>query len=149
VLLRLIAVAVVAACASPAPHAERPHKPKPLVAVLGVESADDESRAAAITDELRARAGASNSKFRLSPRTETLTDMKQLASCPRDASSCMSEIGAFLDVDYLIYGKLDHGVLLLDLLDVSKRFNRRAAHVTVSDPATAAHAAMTQLGVAP
>jgi hypothetical protein len=144
-----IALAVaVAACASE-PRVERPHKPKPLVAVLGLESADDATRAAAVTGELRTLAGGANSKFRLSPRTETLTDMKQLASCPRDASSCMADIGSFLDVDYLIYGKLDHGVLSLDLLDVTKRFNRRAAHVTVSDPAAAAHAAMTQLGVEP
>jgi hypothetical protein len=146
---RVIAVTIVAACASPAPHAERPHEPKPVVAVLGLDSADDATRAAAITDELRARAGSTRSKFRLSPRTDTLTDMKQLASCRRDSSSCMAEIGSFLDVDYLIYGKLDHGVLALDLLDVSKRFNRRAAHVTASDPAATARAAMAQLGVAP
>jgi len=142
-------VIVLAACSSAPPHAERPAKPKPLVAVLGLESADDAERATAVTDQLRMLAGAASSKFRLSPRTDTLADMKQLASCPRDASSCMAEIGSFLDVDYLIYGKLDHGVLSLDLLDVGKRFNRRAAHVTVSDPASAARAAMAQLGAAP
>ena len=43
----------------------------------------------------------------------------------------------------------DHGVLSLDLLDVAKGFNRRAAHVAVGDPSAAARAAMTQLGVAP
>ncbi len=146
---RLPVIVALAACASPPPAAD-PHEPKPVVAVLGLDAVpdDDATRAAAgsLTERLRAVASES---FRLSPAKDTLAEMKRLASCPRDAASCMADIGSFLGVDFLIYGKLDRGVVSVDLLDVAKRYNRRTARLQLGEPAVTARAAMTQLGVAP
>jgi hypothetical protein len=150
---RAVALAALVACAAPPPPA-KPPKPKPLLAVIGLEPVPDDpdTRAAAraLTDQLRA--SVPPSWFRLAPSRDELADMKELASCKNDAPSCMSEIGAFLDVDFMIYGKLEQrgGVLVasLDLLDVHKRFNRRAAQIRLSaDPAATARDAFVQLGV--
>ena len=62
----------------------------------------------------------------------------------------MADIGAFLEVDFMIYGKLEPRgggfAASLDLMDVAKRFNRRAAVVPVSaDPRGAAKDAFAKL----
>jgi DNA-binding FadR family transcriptional regulator len=155
---RAVALALVAACgsASQPPHAARAHKPKPLVAVIGLEAvpddADTRAAAHALTDQLRAT--LSPEWFRLARSRDDLVDMKQLASCHNDAPSCMADIGEFLDADFMIYGKLERrGDALfasLDFLDVHARFNRRAARVRLTaDRAATALDAFRQLGVSP
>jgi hypothetical protein len=117
-----------------------------MLAVLGLAAAPDDDAAQALavrlTDELRAL--VSSSRFELSAHRDELADLQQLAGCPdRDAPACMAAIGAFLEVDFVIYGHLErHGAglaLRLDLMDVARRVNRRAfARDDVTDPRRAA-----------
>jgi hypothetical protein len=105
---------------------------RPVLAVLGLEARPDDAvpraLAARLTDELRTV--VARSRFELSPRHAQLVELQQLASCPdRDAPACLADIGSFLDVDYLLYGRLERRgeafSVRLGLLDVARRVTRR------------------------
>jgi len=161
---RAVAVLVAAACGAPA---RRPapvavtgrHPERPGLAVLRIEPVAGDAAAAqvavALTGELRAQVAAPTSRFELAPRKQDdLGELRQLASCPDgNAASCLADIGSYLDVDFLVYGKLERAgdgyALALDLLDVHRRFNRRAEVVRVSaDLRGTARGAYEKLGAA-
>jgi hypothetical protein len=141
----------LAACRGEQP---RPPRAKPSLAVIGFDAPGDaraHAVAAALTDALRALVAGRDSRFELAVRGEDLPELEELASCPdRAAPSCLADIGAFLDVDYLIYGKLeargDGFAVTVELLDVAHRFNRRAYFApAVADPRVAAKDAFARL----
>jgi hypothetical protein len=139
----------LAACA----HAPAVPRHRPSIAVLGLEpvGAGAEPIATQLTDALRGQVALDDSRFAISHEARGLVELKELASCHNDAPSCMSEIGAYLEVDYMLYGKLERraegDVLTLDLMDVAKRINRRALAVPAGgDPIAIARDAFTKLG---
>jgi len=114
----------------------------------------DGGAAVELTVALRAAADAPASRFELTGRRDQLADLLALASCPPgDPPACLAEIGAYLNVDYMIYGHLvrrgEGWALALDLMDVARRFNRRAVVQPVTtDRAATARAAYAKLGAA-
>jgi hypothetical protein len=138
-----LAVALVAiGCGADAPAKPRhAHAPLPTIAVLGLDG--DQPAASELTQALRAEAASPRSRFALAPKREReLAEMRELANCANESASCMADIGADLEVDFLIYGHLERGTVKLALMDVAKRFNRRA----ISVPVAAAAPLYAQLG---
>ncbi len=129
-------VATIAATGCAASHVQAPRVPRtrPTIAVLGIEAADrDAAVARELTAALRAEAASPRSRYALAPHREReLAEMKDLANCANESASCMADIGADLEVDFMIYGRLDHGTVKLELMDVAKRFNRRAITVPIA-----------------
>ena len=104
--------------------------------MLGIDAVGEDAAAAReLTAALRAEAASPRSRYALAPHREReLAEMKELANCANESASCMADIGADLEVDFMIYGRLDHGTVKLELMDVAKRFNRRAISVAVGPP---------------
>lgn len=101
----------------PAPPAPPPEPPvvgvapidtshgKPLVAVLGLETADPVGRD--LTEGLRTRAKVGTGPFQLAAGSDKeLADEKILHDCDTEAPACMAMIGDDLGADYLIYGQI-------------------------------------------
>ncbi len=133
--IELIVVTIAAtSCAASAVKAPRAPQPRPTIAVLGIDAIDDDAAAAReLTAALRAEAASPRSRYTLAPHREReLVEMKELANCANESASCMADIGADLEVDFMIYGRLDHGTVKLELMDVAKRFNRRAIAVPIA-----------------
>jgi hypothetical protein len=143
---RVALLAAVGCTRAPAAHPQ----PHARLAVLGLAAPDEAGArdvARALTDELRRLAAG---HYDVSERRDELTDMMELASCPNDAPSCIADIGSYLEVDYLIYGRLDPAAvgykLSLQLMDVVERYNRRAYTMQVgSDLRDTAKAAYGQV----
>jgi hypothetical protein len=131
----LLPTFVVLAFGCGAAPARRPAS-RPTIAVLGIDAPIEEQAAArALTDALRSEAASPRSRFALAPHREReLSEMKELGNCANESASCMADIGADLEVDFMIYGRLDHGAVSLKLMDVAKRFNRRALAAPAGRP---------------
>ena len=115
--------------------------------MLGLEPVDaDATVATQLTAAVRAEASSADSRFATTREARGVVELRELASCRNDAPSCMAEIGAYLEVDFMLYGKLERGTLTLYLMDVGKRINRRALAVPVGAPAATARSAFDQLG---
>jgi len=130
----LIIATIATGCAAADVTAPRARPPKPTIAVLGLDAVGDDAPAAReLTVALRAEAASPRSRYALAPHREReLAEMKELANCANESASCMADIGADLEVDFMIYGRLDHGTVKLELMDVAKRFNRRAIAVPIA-----------------
>ena len=133
----IVATIAATACAGSEPKPSRPPSSRPTIAVLGLDAVgDDVTVARELTAGLRAEAASPRSRYALAPHREReLAEMKELANCANESASCMADIGADLEVDFMIYGRLDHGTVKLELMDVAKRFNRRAITVPIAPAA--------------
>ncbi|HEY4239452.1 MAG TPA: PEGA domain-containing protein [Kofleriaceae bacterium] len=124
---------------------------KPQIGILGLEVSDTGSGidpqttnvAREITNELRARARMPTGQYTNNPSAEKeLIDEKLLKNCDNEGLACMSEIGRDLQVELLMYGKIekatDHGQpiykIYIKLLNVGRKqlVSSTAEQITVS-----------------
>jgi hypothetical protein len=93
---------------------------KPTLGVLGIEvqvttgkaDGEDVRIAKDLTDGLRSRAKAGQGRFALGPNTDKdLLEEKISKSCENEAKSCMAAIAADLNVDFLMFGKIEKKAL--------------------------------------
>ena len=119
---------------------------KPTVAILGLEFVDDRDAksldpktvevAKILTEELRKR--PRTGPYDLSTGGDrSLAELKLLEGCDNEARECMSEIGAELKTDFLLYGKVKLGhdksvTLSLMLINVNtKRLVRALGSIDI------------------
>jgi hypothetical protein len=112
--------------------------PKPTIAILGLEVADNGTGidpettkvAKDLTAALRGRPAASGSYVLSASGDKELIDEKLLNNCDSEAASCMAAIGGELQADLLMFGKIEkrtgqNGVAFyqvsLKLLNVSRK----------------------------
>lgn len=114
---------------------------RPRVAVLGLEvtSAVDvrtTELAKDLTEGMRNRARIGAGPYAYAPSSEReLIDEKLIKQCDNEAPTCMAEIGKELDVEVIVYGKLEKEDkvvrMSLHLLDVAKKTKLNRTSVTV------------------
>ncbi|HEX4421497.1 MAG TPA: PEGA domain-containing protein [Kofleriaceae bacterium] len=129
--------------------------PKPTIAILGLEVADNGTGidpettkvAKDLTAGLRGRPAASGGSYVLAATGDKeLIDEKLLNNCDSEAASCMAAIGTELQADLLMFGKIEkktgqNGVAFyqvsLKLLNVSrKQVNSISENLPQADAAT-------------
>jgi hypothetical protein len=105
---------------------------KPSIAILGLDvqarrpSPESVAMAKQLTSALRARAGAAGSPYTLADVDHALADVRVVEGCERETPKCLGNVGADLNVDMLMWGKIvpakdgGHQVSLW-LLDVPPR----------------------------
>ena len=121
---------------------------KPTVAILGLEFVDDRDAksldpktvevAKILTEELRKRPRTGTGPYDLSAGGDrSLAELKLLEGCDNEARECMSDIGAELKTDFLLYGKVKLGhdksvTLSLMLINVNtKRLVRALGSIDI------------------
>lgn len=126
--------------------------PKPTVAILGLELADDGSgidekaanAARRLTEALRKRARTQSGPYGVAPGGDReLVDAVLLAGCGAPDKDCLVTIGEGIPADILIYGRLEKRgkgyQVSLTLLDVGKKERVRQLTETIppgeTDPA--------------
>lgn len=92
-------------------------KDKPKIAVLGLEAASESGGlvdqgttkvARNLTEGLRNHAASARSVYRLAPSSNReLIDEKLMKSCDSEKPECMAPIGAEVNADFLMYGRVD------------------------------------------
>lgn len=113
--MRLRPFLILATCLASLPVLASSVDAKPKVAILGLEvtgqsSTDQKAIRAAddLTKELRREAQRDSGPFELAPNSnKTLLEIKMLSECSDEGLKCMSEIGAQMGAERLIYGKLE------------------------------------------
>jgi hypothetical protein len=149
--MRRNAIAIAAAIVALGLAARPAAAAKPAIAVLGLEvvTADGNADAQAdslsrqLTEGLRGRAQAGG-PYKLAPNSnKDLLEMKLLSGCADEDKKCMAGIGAELDADRLLFGKLerrDDGFQVsLKLLNVESQ--QMEKNVSVIIPASETKAA--------
>jgi hypothetical protein len=107
---------------------------KPSIAVLGLEvidpsgtpTAQDTQVAKELSDGLRARAKAGTGQYMLAPGSDKeLIDQKLLNNCDDEKPACMAAIGAQLNAEVLMFGRIQKEgkayQVTLKVLDVGKK----------------------------
>ena len=126
---------------------------RPSVAVLGLEVIDksgtptpvDTNVASELTQGLRARAKAGTGPYQIAPGSDKeLIDEKLLKNCDDEKPSCMSAIGAELNAEFLMYGRIEkiggaYNVTVV-LLDVKRKLREKTYpdSIPISDASGAA-----------
>lgn len=110
---------------------------QPTLAVLGLSSeTQDEEVARALTDKLRAKA-AGSPQWTLSSTSASLDQMMMVHDCESVDSDCLAKVATGLDVEQLVYGKIerDSGTKALRAeVNLYAPTGARSANADIADP---------------